>query len=435
MSSGSVLIVPAAVPVVAAAAVVLAAAAAAVVVVSAANQLAEGAMTALADYASVLEETAESQSRAAVNHLVWEKVAANVVELNARIRMVGERAKRAGVPIAVPGPLSLNGQDSAQAARWCVRTAEELAIVQTALHDAVAITQVREAAKGLPGSGSAEHRAETAAVLDRYQEMLRRRYEPTRVSGPPPINVTDAEVSAVLLRLDQDAYEHERAEVLGAAAAVARTCPGEAVDYLRELRRKVAAVNKAVERRRLAAGWLAALEEPTVAVTLPPDPFSGTAARLRAVVWGEADLTDDLRREARHAVESAAEFTRRAYLAAEVSSCLADLGYTVGEEFDLRNSTTLTLRRADWPDHLARVSVTDQGVTGLVLRKQRGLGDAAAASDQHHCDVFHEDLGSVGQRVGAEVAVNENARPQILEPGVAADEVIGTDAPWHRKLG
>lgn len=417
MSSGSVLIVPAAVPVAAAAAVVLAAAAAAVVIVSAAGQAAEAAVTGPADYGRALAETAEARSRAAVNHLVWETVATNVAELNARIRMIGGRVKRAGVPVAVPGPLGLAGQNAAQAARWCVRTAEELAVAQKALHQAVALAQVREAAEALPGSRSDEQRAQTAAVLDRYQEMLRRRHEPRRVSGPPPINITDAEVSAVLLKLDQDAYEHERAELLAAAAEVARNGPGEAVDCLCELRRKVSAVNKAVERRRLAACWLAVLEEPTVAATLPPDPFVGTATRLRAVVRGEADLTDDLRRDARRAVESAEESTRRAYLAAEVGSCLAGLGYTVGEEFDLRNSTTLTLRRPDWPDHLARLSVTEQGVTGFVLREQRGSGVAAALSDRQRCDVFHEDLGALGRRVGAEVTVDESARPQILESG------------------
>lgn len=406
MSSGSVLIEPA------------------VVVVSVAEQAAEGAVTAPAEYERALEQAAAAQSRAAVDHPVWMRVAANVVELNARIRMAGARAKRAGVPIDVPGPLGLSGRSVADAAQWCTRTARELTIVQKVLHAAVAIGQTQEAIRGLPRSGSAEYRAETTSVLDRYQEMLLRRYEPTRAPAFPPIDVTDVEVETVLLRLDQDAFEHERAEVLRTAAAV-RTGPGEAGNHLLELRRRVFAVNAAVERRRLAAGWLAALEEPAVAGLLRPDSGTGTAARLRAVVRGDVDLTADLRRDAEHTVEAAAELTRRAYLAAEVSSCLTGLGYTVGAEFDVQNSTMLVLHRADGPDHVARVSVTGRGLAGLVLRKRHGAGDAAEASDLRECGVFHEGLGAVGRRVGAEVTVGENARPPVIEPGALPDRLPG----------
>jgi hypothetical protein len=435
MSSGSVVILPAGVAVAAAAAVVLAAAAAAVVLVSAANQAAEAAVTALADYGETLEEAAGAQSRAAVDHLVWEKVAANVVELNARGRMLGERAKRARVPIAVPEPFSLTGRDAVEAARWCVRTAEELTIAQKALHTAVAITQTEEAAKGLPGSRSTSYQAETIAALDRYQEMLRSRYEPARVSAPAPAGATDADVETVLRKLDQDAYENERAEVLGVAAAAAGAGPAEAAGYLLGLRQKVRTVNATVRGRRLAAVWLVGLEEPAVAALLPRDPFTGTVKRLRAVVSGEEELTPELSRDARRANETAAELTRRAYLAAEVSSCLADLGYTVGEEFDLQDSKVLEIRREDWPDHLAQVSVNHEGVSGLVLRRHRAVGDQAEASDKHHCDVFHGSLQTVGRRVGAEVIVQEGARPQIIESGAEASHEGEVQKPRTRRMG
>src|SRR4051794_23772429 len=110
MSAGGIVFVPAALVLAAGELVVIGAAAAAYLTVRAANAAAEGAVRAIGNYGRALECQVAGQSAAAVNAARWEMTAADVVELNARIRMTADRASRAGVAVALPEPLTLAGR-------------------------------------------------------------------------------------------------------------------------------------------------------------------------------------------------------------------------------------------------------------------------------------------------------------------------------------
>src|SRR5262249_22093810 len=150
-------------------------------------------------------------------------------------------------------------------------------------------------------------RPNIAAALARHRTALLER--DATAPAPPPVGVADAAV--ILRRLDVDANERERLDVLAAAARAENDDPREADHYLIGLVMRVDEVSAAVARRRLAAQWLAALEEPVVAAVRPPDDFLGTAARLRHVVAGDEDLTPQLRTEAAEAVARAADIARQ----------------------------------------------------------------------------------------------------------------------------
>lgn len=408
MSSGAVLILPAAVVVAAGAAVVVGAAAAAVLIARAANGAAEGAVRAVGAYGAKLEQDAAAQSEAEVNYARWQAVAADVVELNARIRMITERARSTGATVTVPAPLHLAGHSADQAAQWAVQAEVLLSSAQRDLYAAVAEKERTELAAGLPSAVTA--RRGTAAALARYQEALQNRY----ASPPGGRAVTGSDVDMVLGGLDPDAYEQDRLDVLRAAAAVERDDPREAQTFLIALRAKVDGVNARAARRRLAAQWLQALEEPIVARIDPPDPFLGTAEKLRAVVAGDQDLTPALHSEGAGAVEWAAEATRHQFVRELVRGCLAEQGYTVKGEFDVRHSAGLLVTRSDWHgEHSADVWVDQDGVVhGRVLREQNIRGDEAALRDRARCNAFNADLQSLATTLDAEVAVDRDHAPQ-----------------------
>src|SRR5438067_1690066 len=113
MSSGAIVVLPAAILVAAAAAVVVAAvavAATAVLVVRAASAAAEGAVCAVGAYGEALERQVAAQSEAEALATRWQYAAADVVGLNARIRLLAHRVHEAGVPVELPPPFDLTGR-------------------------------------------------------------------------------------------------------------------------------------------------------------------------------------------------------------------------------------------------------------------------------------------------------------------------------------
>lgn len=415
MSSGGIVIAPAAIVVAAGAVVVLTAAAAAVLAVRAANAAAEGAARALGDYGEKLEAVASGQARTEVAAMVWETVAGDVVELNARIRMLSERAARAGVLVVVPQPLSLTGRDVADAAAWLPRAAQLLRGAQADMDAAVAENEGRLLAARLPRAVPASR--DTHAALQRLQTTLRERHVP-RVVTTRDTRVRDsARADALLRTLDEDVNERERLDVLEAAALVELSDAVESGVYLRTLQKAVASANGAARRRRLAAQWLAALEEPTVAGVEPPDPFAGTAAKLRAVVAGDADLTPQLRSEGAEAAAWSEDIAQREFVRTLMHSCLAGQGYTVDVEFDLQHSAALRLTRADWHgEHTADVWVDrNRVVHGQVVREYKAAGDGAALRDRSRCADFHSHLDALGRTLGADVIIDDGCVPPIRD--------------------
>lgn len=430
MSSGAILVAPGAIGFAAGAVVVLAAAGAAVLVVRAASAAAEGMVRALGDYGERLEQQADEQHDAALQAMMWESVAADVVELNARIRMVMERAKRSGAVVALPKPLRLSGLTTADAITWSVRAAQALRSAQETMHAAVAVTEGQSIAAGLPPSVAA--RPDTAAALARFQTALSERYTRQQPTPPAPRVDSAAAVAAVLRTLDVDANEQEHADVLGAAAMVPTDDARTAAAYLRTLQKKVSDVNKVVERRRLAAQWLSALEEPVVADADLPEPFLGTAAKLRAVVAGDADMEPRLRAEASRAVDWAAEQSRRHFVNSMMRDCLADLGYTVDAGFDLQRSTDVRVTRSTWHDeHSAQIFVDSKGaLQGRLVREYAMEGDEAVMRDRTRCAEFNGALVELGQRLNVEVRTDDKHVPQLASAAVPESTTV--TKPGHR---
>lgn len=440
MSAGGLVIAPAAVAVAAGAVVVLTAAGAAVLAVRGANAAAEGALRALGDYGGRLEKIGAAQADAAVSAAVWQDVAADVVEVNARIRMLTERAARAGKRVAVPKPFTLAGANARDADAWVARTARQLASVQAAVNEACAADEWKQVsarlAKAAPAR-AASAQPDTAAAMARFQLSLRDLHSqaPAPVSATVPHRSarqapTAADVDRVLRGLDPDAYEAERLDVLEAAARVVRQDAREADAYMRALKAKVAAANKTVAARRLAAQWLEALEEPIVAGVEPPQPFAGTAKRLREVVEGRSELAADLRDEGRLATDWAAAVTRNHYVRTLLCSAFAGQGYTVEGEFDDWSSSDLRLSRPEWHgEHSAEVWMDARGaVHGRVMRQVESAGDEARLREQERCTGFNADLVALGSGLNADVVVDEGHIPQYADGFTAGhDEAVRPD--------
>ncbi|MDY7083626.1 MAG: hypothetical protein SYR96_00830 [Actinomycetota bacterium] len=401
MSAGGVVVLPMTAVLAAGAVVVLTAAAAAALTVWAVNQAAEAALRALGRVGQELENEAERQSRAEITAMRWPHIAAEVVEVNARIRMLAARASRTGVVVAVPAPLSLEGCTEQEAVQWAARARVLLSAANDALAAARSATERERLTAALPATVSAL--PDTAEALSRLQATLRNRPAapsptPTRSPGRGP------DVDAIMRTLDEDANENDRFEVLEAAAK-ART-GGSA--FTRQLQMKVAEVNGRADRRRLAAQLAGVLEEPVVVRIPPPAPWTGTAAKLRAVVAGDADLTPELLEEGAGAARWAEGVVRANFVREAVSQCLADQGYTVDGASDLH------LTRTDWQgEHSAEVWIDENNVVhGRVVRDHDVDGDEAAMRDRDRCDDFNADLAELAHQLDAEVVIDHGHVPQ-----------------------
>jgi hypothetical protein len=418
MSSGGAAIVPVAVVVAAgavAAAVVVAAVGAAVLVVNAANQAAEGTVRAVGRRGEELEMLAACRSEAEVNALRWQAAAADVVGLNARLRLVSQRAHRSGVPVDLPLPLDLAGRSREDAIRWAKQAERRVIQAQQALDAAAAESQWRHLTAEL--SSSSAGRSDTTAALIAYQATLRQRHHVH--DGPVPVGT---ELEEIVRRLDPDATTDEQTRVLWVAAhARAQREQHDADAYRFALQRLVDHdINPKVARRRLAAEWLQALEQPTVSSAIaqadPPTPFSGTAGKLLAVIEGSAELRPQLHTEAKEAVAWAGDVARQAFIRDMVRTCLTDAGYSVEGEFSVKHAVRLRASRSDWHgEHSAELWVDEKGsVEGRLVREYDMAGDDAQARDSARCDDFHTTLQAL--EAGHEcvtVTINPGQKPLL----------------------
>jgi hypothetical protein len=399
MSSGGAAIAPVAVVVAAgavAAAVMVAAAGAAVLVVNAANQAAEGAVRAVGRRGEELEALADSRSETERNALRWQAAAADVVGLNARLRLVSQRAQQSGVPVDLPPPLDLTGRSREDAIRWAQQAERRLIQAQQALDAAAAESQWRHLTAEL--SSRVTGQSDTTAALIAYQATLRQRHQVLDRSVP-----IGTELDEIVRRLDPDATTNEQTRVLRTAAyARAQREQYDADAYRFALQRLVDHdINPKVARRRLAAEWLQALEQPSVSSAIaqadPPTPFSGTAAKLLAVIEGSAELTPQLHTEAKEALAWAGAVTRQAFIRDMLRTCLTDAGYSVEGEFTTQHALRLRASRPDWHgEHSAELWVDETGsVEGRLVREYDMAGDDAQAQDSARCEDFHAMLAAL----------------------------------------
>jgi hypothetical protein len=434
MSSGAVAVVPGAVAVAAAAAVVVVAVAAvgaAVMVIRAANAAAEGAVRAVGDYGEKLEGQAEAQLTAEANATRWQCAAADVVGLNARIRMLRERAKASGIRVDIPAPLDLTGRGFGEVTSWARMAQHAIRQAQETLDT----HRCRQELAAIPQSSTVDNR--TAVALAAHRESLLRRYSAIEEKVPVPAG----KVERALALLDPDANDEEHRHALEIADRVV-TRPTEGGMHAALLLKRITQdINPRVARRRLAAQWLHALAERPVAAVIedgdPPVSPRDTMARLHAVVSGAEDLTPTLRSEGAALMAWAEEVTQQRFLRDLVRHSLTTQGYLVDEEFDVRDSAGLRVRRADWAgEHTADVWVDRTGaIRGRVVREIAAAGDDAAARDRSRCDAFNDSLSKLAAGVGdsrTTVVVDHGHTPQRRTADTPVAETSQANLPITR---
>ncbi len=394
MSAGGLVLAPAIVPAVAAGAIVIGAAVVvggAILVARAAGAAIEGSVRIIGEQGARLEARVDAIEATAAEALRWEAAAADVVSVNARIRLLRERVVTAGVTMAVPQPLRLESScDPAELTRWARAAQQELAKAQAELDRVLPpprlnLVSAREAV------------SETASALARYEQALRRRYE-VAVTVPAVPAVSQQDVELVLTLLDPDATTAERNSVLEAAALVQQH-PHNADMYVSEMRDRINEINPKVARRRVAAGWLESLEDGPL--PHPPAEMEKTVIRLRQVVSGAADLTAEDRARGLRMLAWVEE-TRRQQLVRElVSHCLTEDGYHVEETFDVQNTVGLKLSKEDWNgQHTADVWVDRDGLMhARVVRGAGARGSDARLTDESRCAEFATALERAGDKL------------------------------------
>ncbi|MCR3750261.1 hypothetical protein [Lentzea californiensis] len=414
MSAGGMVLAPVVLPAVAAGAVVLVGAvviaAGAVLVVRAANAAIEGGVRAVAEAGErTADEVAAIEARSE-DTLRWQAAAADVVAVNARIRLLHERVVAAGISMIVPHPLRLTSSKSpAELGRMAAEAQAAVALAQAELDRRLPRPRLELFAS--------QARSESAdKTLDAYEDVLRARY--AAVAAPAP-TVSPDEVHRVLALLDPDAGDDERIEVLATAARVARA-QGDGDVYFRQLRMQVTdEINPRVARRRLAATWLQALEEGPLPdalaeASITPPPSVGDAVEaLRKVVSGDEDLTRERRDEAVQAMAWMEEKADQVLTLRVTQHCLQEQGYEVIGTFDTRNAVGLKVAKPEWGgQHNGTVWVDHKRTVHSRLQRPAGaIGDAARARDGERCEEFADDLEQVGKQVsdnGANITVRMN---------------------------
>ncbi|MDQ7803296.1 hypothetical protein Q5425_06115 [Amycolatopsis sp. A133] len=431
MSSGTVAVAPVGLPIVAAGAIVVAGAlavtAGAVLLARAVNSAAESGVRALGESGARLEaEIAAIEAAEAAGQ--WRRRAmADVVAVNARLRLVRERAKKAGVALPVPRPLTLSAEVSAaRAVQWVSETEYEIARLHKELDAAAPPLRVTITAKTSRASG------DISAELDRLRRVATERHTKR------PAAVAAASITEVIGLLDPDATTQERDEMLAEAAAiVGRT---EQSVYLSSLRSKiVATLNPRIERRRLAATWVSALEDGPLAEVVagidPPAPLRRTAAALREVVTGAHDLTPELRSEGVRLMAWAGGVADRAFMRDLVRKCLTEAGQEVLETFEGDGFTGLRFARPEWGDeHSTVVRVRDGNIIEHHLEAAHApTSDNKKLIGEERCAAANAGIQAVAEAAaaaGVRVQLTESA-PQVSGHEAPAAE-YGTDTPIHR---
>ncbi|RSN46036.1 hypothetical protein DMC64_14940 [Amycolatopsis sp. WAC 04197] len=405
-------VAPAGLPIVAAGALVagaLAVTAGAVLVARAANAAAESAVRAIGEAGAQLEADIAAIEATEEAGQWRRRAVADVVAFNARLCLVRERAKAAGVALPIPRPLALSAELSAEGARqWVSEMDREIARLNKQLDAAAPPLRVTITAKISLAA------ADLSAELDRHRHAAADRHVKR------PAVVTSSSITDVISLLDPDATARERDMVLADAAAI----PGRAEQslYLSSLRSKIVTkLNPGIERRRLAATWLSSLEDGPLAEVVadadPPTPLRGTAAALREVVAGNRDLSTELRAEGACLMTWAEDVAGRAFLRDLVLKCLTEDGHEVLETFEGKEFTGLRLARPEWGDqHATVVRVRDGNIIEHHLEATRTpKSDNDKVINEERCAITNagiESVATAAAAAGVRIRLEETA-PQV----------------------
>ncbi|WP_410597388.1 hypothetical protein [Amycolatopsis sp. lyj-23] len=325
--------------------------------------------------------------------LAWESAARRVIDLNARIEVLGHHAP-ADLAAGLPAPLQPCAESPAQLDAWCAATRAELDLVEQELRQRteVAVLSVLRHTVDLERPVTAQE------AFDKYHEAMARKAAAPRT--PPPSAL--AAVTRILGRLTPEASAEDRAEVLAAAAQVA--VPRPDVDHdtlLDELRLRVQRAGERARERRAEAVSAARLLQAIPAGSPDPD-LAGVRAELESVVGGRRRWDPGLADRAARAAERVRRELEHSYVRASVADTLAGLGYTVDEGFATvtGNPDRLRLVRPEWQQHAVQLVIDEDQVRAAVIRLEDRAGADARREDAEREEQWCGDLEKLRTALG-----------------------------------
>jgi hypothetical protein len=449
VSGGEVAVLPVGLVLAPALAVVAGAGIAAMLAVRAAQAGTEATGRALERLGDEMLRAADAQDDRAMRARLWEVAAGAAVQTNQDLRLLHVRAEHAGLKLALPPSLDLSECRLADIKALVAGTQNALADARRQVEQAEANRERLTLLAKLPAP--ADTGLTVAEVLARHQEVLARRRRVTTTAATtaalPEIDAADvkARINEILLRLDDGSTAADRERVLLAAArAEAKKDPGASRTFVETLARIVdKEINPTVARRREAANLLDALEHPAVTEVIndlapPRPPCFSSIERLRAVVRGDADLTEDDRRDARSALARVEPELNRRRLLDGLVGAFAGLGYEVSTGLETQHSATLSVARAGWNGgHTADVWVDSEGhVQARLVQRAAEAGEEAG-----RCADLNASLHRVGEElnrrgIAAEVRVPSRPLPALHRHGdsnSSTTSVDDTELKYHAK--
>jgi hypothetical protein len=292
--------------------------------------------------AALAEGRAEARAAALAEAEQRDRAMRAVIERNARIGVLADAQRGAGVTL--PAPLPPGDQRTAELQAWCAATDQALAEaeqeISARLAESLTATIFDVPAAGLRTElGQAERATVERATVERA----------TADYGQA------AALVRVLARLAPEAADADRAHVQEAAERLADAgTDGEAEALLSEVRLRVQQANKRTAER------------------------------------GEEERRLAAEREA----EEQAEAERR-YVLDTVTEAFAELGYKVDEGFETMTARDgeVVLTKGSWPDHSVKMHIEDAGALRAAMvrtRQPRSEDDRRrdAEREQEWCDAF-----------------------------------------------
>lgn len=387
---------------------------------------ADAALRAIGDWGEVVSRRADERLAADRTLQEWHMAAADAVGLNALITLTGRRAAQLGQRPDLPRPLDLAGRTLSEVAGWILATQTMVEKARAELDRTGISAEWRTMVASLPAAS--RPRPSLAAALADRQRAIEPPHPQPEPSSPAAAVVRnradeefraalDTEVAQIVGQLDRDTTPVWRQQVLDAAAKVlSNENRIDAGMYLASLRRTAGRASRSGADRRSAATWLQVLEHPTVAAAriADPDPaWTRSVGLVRAVVSGDAELSERDRVAAMEAVAWAVEATQIRYRQEQLVVLLTKQGFQITELIPGSARTELVLRRAGWDrEHTASLWFTTDAELHLrLVRETTERGDDVDAREAAR-------QGAVWNQV-------ENALHEMSHRGITGIELLG----------
>ncbi|MEV0005819.1 hypothetical protein AB0H28_26540 [Micromonospora sp. NPDC050980] len=405
MSGGEIAVLPVGLIIAPVALAAAGAGAAAMLAIRAAQAGTEATGRALERFGDEMERRADAQDDVQIRAQLWDLAAGSVARTNEDLRLLSARAAQAGIRLALPRPVDLTGCQLAGAPGLVAQAQEALAAALAVVERAEAARERQQLLVRM-AAGAAEE-PDAAELLARHQAVLASRGLQGNGTPPAPTKIDgsrlQADIDAILSRLDGDAMSEDRIQALEAAAKAERKKHSPmGQTFVESFARTVDAdLNPRIARRREAANLLTALEQPLVTEVIndlgtPRPPCFDAIERLRGVVLGEADLTSADRRDAQNALNRVQVELDRRRLLEGVAEAFGELGYSVTTGMQVRRHAALLVARPDWRGgHVADVWLDEAGrVHSQLVQVAAGAGGEAV-----RCAELNDGLRRVGEEL------------------------------------